>query len=203
MHNCELFFNSGNLDGDEFLREAMHVTTCLELVGVKIFAYVADAGGANKWMYNLLQKGKQIVWGPWSDEECASFVNFLDRSRRIACVTCATHDMKACCYNIFKSKPNGKRCFCRNDKVHFVWQHFVACYGERDQKQIWDRTTGNSRLTTRQAIQYLDKWSVMNVALAKAPFMDTAICELFLYMGGKLGCLDTMYKTKLEDASQR
>ena len=201
MHNCELFFNSGNLDGDEFLREAMHVTTCLELVGVKIFAYVADAGGANKWMYNLLQKGKQIVWGPWSDEECASFVNFLDRSRRIACVTGATHDMKVCHNNIFKSKPNGKRCFFPKDKVHFCWQQFVACYERDSQKQIRDGTTGDSGLTT-QAI-HLDKWSVMNVALAKAPFMDTAICELFLYMGGKLGCLDTMYKTKLEDASQR
>jgi hypothetical protein len=106
---------------------------------MKIFAYVANAGGANKRMYNLLWKGKRGQ-GPWPDEECASFVNFLDCSRHIACVTCATHDRKACGNNIFKSKPNGKRCFCRNDKVHFGWQQFVACY-ERDQKKLLDGTT--------------------------------------------------------------
>jgi hypothetical protein len=68
-------------------------------------------------------------------------------------------------------------------------------------EKILDGTTGDSRLTT-QAI-HLDKWSVMNVALAKAPFMDTTICEMFVYVGGELGCLDAMYKTKLEDASQK
>jgi hypothetical protein len=57
-------FNSINLDGDKLLWESMNVTTCLEeLVGVEIFAYVAGAGGANKWMYNLLWRGK-IGQGP-------------------------------------------------------------------------------------------------------------------------------------------
>jgi hypothetical protein len=116
--SCKFFFNSGNLDGDELLRETTHVTTCLELVGVKILAYVANAGGANERMYNLLRKGK-IVQGGSPDEECALFVNFLDRYRRIACVMCVTHNMKACRNNIIKSKPNGKRGFCRNDKVNF------------------------------------------------------------------------------------
>jgi hypothetical protein len=80
------------------------------------------------------------------------------------------------------------------------WQQFVACY-KRDQKQIQDGTTADSWLTA-QAI-HLGKCSVMNRALEKAPFMDTTICEMFACMGGKLGCLDAMYKTMLEDASQK
>jgi hypothetical protein len=126
----------------------------LELVGVKIFAYVADAGGANERMYNLLRKGK-IVQGAWPDEECASFLNYLDRSCRIACVTCATHDMKACHNNIFKSKPNGKRCFCHEDKIQFGWQQFVEFY-ERDQERIRGGTTGDGRFMTQSI--HLDKW---------------------------------------------
>jgi hypothetical protein len=66
----------------------------------------------------------------------------------------------------------------------------VVCY---------ERDPDDSPLTT-QAI-HLVKWSVMNVALAKAPFMDTTSCERFV--GVELGCLDAMYNTKLEDASQK
>ena len=43
----------------------------------------------------------------------------------------------------------------------------------------------------------------MKVALAKAPFLDTTICEMFVYVGGELGCLEAMHETKLEDASQK
>jgi hypothetical protein len=75
----------------------------------------------------------------------------------------------------------------------------VACY-QRDQKIILDGTTGHSRRTT-QAI-YFDKWSIMDVALAKAPFTDTTTCKMFVYVEEELGCLGAMYKTKLEDASQ-
>eukprot|EP00536_Pseudo-nitzschia_multiseries_P010146 jgi/Psemu1/25142/gm1.25142_g len=52
--NVAYFFNSGSLDGDDVLRQLLHVIAALEFVGFKVVMQMSDAGGANTSALALL-----------------------------------------------------------------------------------------------------------------------------------------------------
>jgi hypothetical protein len=58
VHNSEFFFNSGSLSGDEILRQWMHVTTCYETIGCKLYGICGDAGGSNASFLKLIREKK-------------------------------------------------------------------------------------------------------------------------------------------------
>ena len=52
IHTAEYFFNNGNLDADEILRQLIHVTTNYENVSIQIHGVCSDAGGSNEGLFS-------------------------------------------------------------------------------------------------------------------------------------------------------
>ena len=46
--NLELFFNDGTLDGNEMLRQFLHILFCLNVIGVEVYGLCLDGGGSNR-----------------------------------------------------------------------------------------------------------------------------------------------------------
>jgi hypothetical protein len=69
----------------------------------------------------------------------------------------------------------------------------VDCY-ERDEARVREGTTPDSALS-KQAVE-LDKFTVMNSPLSKAPFQENSLKEMSTYVGQELGCLEEMMSAK-------
>ena len=72
------FFNEGNANGSELLRQFLHVTMCLSLVDIITAGLTLDASGPNRWFVRLLLLGNNKVVG--GTIEHVSFRNvFFDK----------------------------------------------------------------------------------------------------------------------------
>ena len=91
--NCEYFYNAGSLNGEEILRQFLHVVRCLEFfVGAMIFGVVMDAGGSNARFMSLACKGeKEDICGYRLTEKVVSLPNPCLPKHQLALCTCTTH----------------------------------------------------------------------------------------------------------------
>ena len=63
---AEFFYNDGNLNGNEVMRQFLQVSTSAALVGLKTVGLVSDMGGSNDRFYSYLRDGKTIdVTNEW------------------------------------------------------------------------------------------------------------------------------------------
>jgi len=92
--NVEFFYNHGSLSGDELVAQVMHVITCCESAGVQIHGLVADAGGNNKSLFNLLVKPSSASDG-WLNTDQVAFKNPYDPERWVFFIFCSVHLLKA------------------------------------------------------------------------------------------------------------
>jgi hypothetical protein len=101
--------------------------------------------------------------------------------------------------NLFRSVPSGTRDFriWSNDgeSVQFGWKHIEAQF-IRDLQREKNGTICDTDLK-RQSV-WPDKWSIMNVAHAKAPFTDKTIYEMVVNLAEGLGCLDIVKNAKVD-----
>jgi hypothetical protein len=56
VHNSEFFFNTGSMGGDDLVRQWMHVHTCYEIIGCKIYGLCGDAGGSNASFFKMIRR---------------------------------------------------------------------------------------------------------------------------------------------------
>lgn len=52
--NCEFWYNSGSLKGDELLEQFNQVAIRCEMIGFRVLGFVCDAGGPNARLFKLL-----------------------------------------------------------------------------------------------------------------------------------------------------
>ncbi len=192
-HTGEFFFNNGSLSGDELLYQVKQVIFGYEMIGVRILGLVSDGGGNNARLFKLLRGGNDPAEGcSWLPEEHMSFPNPADPSRRIAMFHCTTHGLKNLQNALFASYPKKDKA-TRDftvDHIHFGWESIVSCF-ERDKQ----RPVADTSLKTNGAV-YPNKWSKMDVSLAKAPFKFDTLLEQVLYLAEELNCVDDIVQVR-------
>ena len=93
--NCEFWYNSGSLNGDELYEQFVQVVMRSETVGFWVLGLVCDAGGPNTRLFKLLRGNTDLPEGGWLPIEMVTTVNPADTSREIYMFHCSTHYLKA------------------------------------------------------------------------------------------------------------
>ena len=66
----EFFYNKGNLDGNEIMRQYLQVSTSAALVNLETIGLVSDMGGSNDRFYTYLRDGNVINAPVRNSEVC-------------------------------------------------------------------------------------------------------------------------------------
>ena len=126
VHNGGFYFNTGSLDGNELIRQMLEVVISYEVIGIKIYGIVCDAGGGNESFFRMLCKYLPIV-GPWIDVNCVRFNNPFHPHRYVYIWACSTHGLKALIHNLFRSQAGMPRSLEYNG-IEFGWKQVSEIY---------------------------------------------------------------------------
>ena len=147
-----------------------------------------DAGGPNKGLFNLLchsssRKHQLLTVGE------ISFQNPYHPDRIVIFVFCTTHGLKAVRNAMFNSKKEKSvRNLMNSNDEHLYWDHFRS-WRENDEKLI-----SNTDLSIDSV--YLNKWSKMNVRLAKQPFSFKTRTAILTNLSSRLGVIHQVHKLR-------
>jgi hypothetical protein len=194
IHNSNFFFNCGSLDGNELLSQMIHVVCGYEMIGVKIYGLVCDAGGSNRGLFKLLREGLklELVGVDRVAPGYVTFINPYDPSRTIALFNCSTHNVKNVRNALLESdSPKGKRKFQFEGSV-FGWKHIREIYA-RDCEREKAQTVRETRL--KFAAVFPDQWEKMDVGLALSIFHPDTVSEQALHIATGLGQRDAFLES--------
>ena len=174
----EFFYNEGNLDGNEMMRQFLQVTTSAAIANLTTIGLVSDMGGANDRFYHHLRNGESIpatlLW-PTNHVSCISPV---DPSVKLHTWCCSTHGLKNVRSQIQMSRQDGSgsRQFITANGDDFGWWTVWDAFCRDKEREL--KKGGNFRTTlTAQAVD-LDSYSKMNASLAKQPFTDKTLASI-------------------------
>ena len=189
-HNSVYYFNKGSLTANDIAQQFMDVLTVYENVGVEIYGLVCDGGGSNEsFLHSIVENFNLDVELP--DEDSLSFVNPLDKKRRIYIWSCGTHSQKALRNNLYRSRNGGTKKLCISS-VTFGWKQVQTIYERDEQRALRNEYT---RTDVVQQTINLDSFTMMNATYAKQPFTSKTICEVFKH-------ISTMLNVKLPYSNQ-
>lgn len=132
--SMELITRVGSLSGDELVPQVKQVIVGYEMIGVKILGLLFDGGAGNAWYTTLFCLAINNSDGAgndcWLKEQLCLFPNPANPSRRIAIMTCSTHNGKGGRNFILHSntaeenEEQNATCSTRdfvNNGIHFGW----------------------------------------------------------------------------------
>ena len=106
--------------------------------------------------------------GPWPNEQCVSFINPCETSRKVFIWSCGTHSLKAMRNNLYRSQPNMARNLRKSD-VYFGWKDMETIL-LRDEARTTNKQKVRTDLNTNNV--NLDQYTLMNATYAKAHFTE-------------------------------
>jgi len=170
----EFFYNRGDLDGNEVMRQFLQVSTSAALVKLETVGLVSDMGGPNERFYRNLMDGRTIPPDNLWPTDCVETRSPVHPDVKLHTWSCSTHGAKNIRSQLEKSQQNGygTRFFHTGDGVQFGWWLTVQAL-ERDKSHH-----GNMRSSLTPGSVDLDSFSKMNVSLAKQPFSEKTLSEM-------------------------
>ena len=186
-HNAEYFFNTGSLTGDDLIAQIMHVISCYEAVGVKIFGLILDAGGGNKSLYRLLTKRTIDKNKVWLDNDEISFLNPFDPTRRVYITFCAVHGLKAMRNNLLNSSMNSDATHNFFNGWNFGWEQ-VQLQHKRDSPGA-GKVAKAKATRINSVVAKPDKFTKMSVSHALIVFEFKTLMHEIHYIAQELGML--------------
>lgn len=172
------FFNGGGLNNSDIRWQFLHVLCNLEIINRKVLGFVTDANSNNVTAMQTMSQSncKPNYNAPVLTEKEISVVNPCSTKVRIYFFLCSTHQLKNMRNALQSSRVGGKRKFICKNGFPFGWEYLKSQL-ERDQERASPFTT-----LSQDAVNGLDGWARMNVALAKAPFDSKTIAEALCHI---------------------
>ena len=195
VYNLEFFYNNGNLNGTDILRQLIHVTTMLTAIDVDVLGATLDAGGSNAGFVKYLLDGIKTDTDGWLDK--MSFINVASQLLDPIFVWyCSTHNMKSMRNQLKTCSGTDKaaRKFLDVDNIPFGWSGVILQW-HRDRERV---EGGKYRLTdmTMDTV-YPDSWNKMRVGVAKQTFSRKTLSEGMDFFAREMDCLETIQKMKV------
>jgi hypothetical protein len=188
-HAGEFFFNDGSLSGDELVRQIIQVIYGYEMIDIRIYGLLMDGGGNNARALKILRQGNEPSEGQgWLSEEQITFMNPAYPKRRVAFFHCSTHNLKNMrnqLYNSYPSRGSQAKKDFKLKKVSFGWKTVVDTY-------VQDQKCSLPNTSLKNGSVYPDKWSKMDVSLAKDPFKQDTIIYMIYELATHLDCIDKL-----------
>jgi len=183
----EFFYNDGNLDGNEIMRQFLQVTTSAAIANLKTVGLVSDMGGSNDRFYHYLRDGESIPASLLWPKDQVTCINPIEPNLNLHTWSCSTHGLKNVRSQMEMSRRNGSgsRQFLTAEGDNFGWGVVRDAYNrdkEREKKGVAFLTT-----LSAQAVE-LDSFSKMNASLAKQPFSDKTLSAILEYCRDIIGC---------------
>ena len=209
IHTAEYFFNNGNLDADEILRQLIHVTTNYENISIQIHGVCSDAGGSNEGLFSALRlcsilEDSSVILSA----NQVSFKNPIYPDRLIWLWHCSTHNCKNARNNLWRSVGNptpatkkqkrGKKLMLFEDQVVFGWEQIEATYARQNKSRLELKLAPRGKGELCYQSVHLDGLTLMNASYAKSPFSNTTLSQLSTYCAGQL-CHDLNTTTEKRD----
>jgi hypothetical protein len=170
----EFFYNHGDLDGNEVMRQFLQVSPSAALAKLETVGLVSDMGGPNERFYRNLMDGSNIKPNDLWPTDRVVTKSPVHPEVKIHTWSCSTHGAKNIRSQLEKSRKNGYGTgfFHTGDGVPFGWWLTVDAL-ERDRSQH-----GNMRTTLTPGSVDLDSFSKINASLAKQPFSAKTLAEM-------------------------
>ena len=103
----EFFYNQGNLDGNEIMRQFLQVSTCAAIANLETVGLVSDMGGANERFYNYLMDGRTIRPDNLWPSELDILKSPINPHVTLHTWSCSTHGAKSIRSQLEKSRSDG------------------------------------------------------------------------------------------------
>eukprot|EP00536_Pseudo-nitzschia_multiseries_P005420 jgi/Psemu1/12527/gm1.12527_g len=191
--NVAYFFNSGCLDGDDVLRQLLHVIVALGFVGFKVMMQMPDAGGANTSALALLTSNKcnRLPHGK-PPVASVAYTNPLAPSRLIYAPFCSVHGLK------HSKNMLAYRLFLVNEGNLISWKEVIALYHHLKENYEYSMNVHELR-GLRRSVAYPDKFTQQNVNDAKKAFEEETFSYQCQWLANKIGCTPDFFDKLLEE----
>ena len=201
----EFFYNEGNLDGNEIMRQFLQVTTSASLAGLETIGLVSDMGGSNDRFYKYLRDGKIIQPANLWPTDHVVVKNPVNPNVNISTWGCSTHGLKNVRSQLEMSRRDGSgsRQFHTAHGVPFGWWLLTSALDRDVDREV--KSGGNFRTTLSKQAVDLDSFSKMNASLAKQPFTEKTLAEQISHCASMIGveALKRIAAVKTTDAYEK
>jgi hypothetical protein len=173
----EFFYNNGDLDGNEVMRQYLQVTTSAALMNLQTVGLLSDMGGANDRFYSYLRDGRTIDNSNLWPTDHIVVKNPVTPEMKLHTWSCSTHGLKNMRSQVEMSRGDGSgsRLFQSVTGVPFGWwtnRSALARDVEREHEGGVFRTS-----LSNQSVD-LDSFTKMNASLAKKPFTEQTLSSI-------------------------
>ena len=174
----EFFYNDGDLDGNEVMRQYLQVTTSAAMMNLQTVGLLSDMGGANDRFYSYLRDGRTIQNNDLWPIDLVVVKNPVNPGMKLHTWSCSTHGLKNMRSQVEMSRGDGSgsRSFHSVTGVPFGWwtnRSALARDVEREQEE-----GGVFRSSLSNQSVDLDSFTKMNASLAKKPFTEQTLSSI-------------------------
>ena len=177
--NLEFFFNDGTLDGNEMLRQFLHIIMCLDVIGVEVYGLCLDGGGSNRGFVSRILSNAKFFSNPFS----------TTKSRPLFVWYCMTHMQKNMRNQLLTSdfaKQSARQFYDIYDNP-FCWKTVIEQW-RRNETRVSNNLFPITDLVMGSV--YPDCWNKMSVKLSKSISSLRTLSEGFYHFSNELGCLN-------------
>ena len=158
----EFFYNEGNLDGNEIMRQFLQVSTSAALANLTTVGLVSDMGGSNDRFYHYLRDGESIPASLLWPTDHVTCLNPVNPDVNLHTWSCSTHGLKNVRSQMEMSRRDGSgsRQFLTAEGDNFGWWVVRDAYNRDKEREL--KKGGNFRTSLSAQSVELDSFSKMN-----------------------------------------
>ena len=190
------YFNTGSLDGDDVIKQLLDVLAATEIVGMKVYGQVSDAGGGNIGAITLLTKNKcNGLKDGKPEKEDLQYVNPLNPYRSISTCLCSVHSLK-----------NNRNVLCNRDLVNagkvITWKVIIRLYHHL--RENFEGSVNVHELRRmKRSVAYPDQFTKQNVNDAKQVFEEATIAYQCRWLADKMGFSEDFFDALNKEFRER